>query len=411
MAQRTASQAVAWYGTHRTSRQLGYNPNGMCLKICRQARNIGAVYSSALKAQNATPAAHRIKDISKIQIGHIMYYDNPRDGNPFGHIVTVVGRVAGVDRRSLSSLVVETNSVKSGEIVRVRGDYFPRYWGDQFQFAADWLNGQKLIMPAPVVPVAATPSTPKGYMQLKIAHASLQFSDTPAQRKNDINKIFAQAFHWITGTEAGEASTRELIRAAAIKYSRKYKVYFVRDTWVAVRTDLITSGWTTGHLKFVDNDLTWGRGHDSGLAFVRFYCKRLGWITIGSSHYPVKGDPANKAAADRINLKWNKVIARGVTKWAEKYGKGDDLVFFGADYNIDVEHTDPFFGGPLTVCWKDIKKYPATHGKRTIDGPARYDRDLRVKPCVAAVAYNDKQFFLNGDHHIVISKYNIQEAA
>lgn len=144
---RDTNATIQWYRGHETTAQLGYNPNGMCLKICREARGLPAVFPSALSAQQATPAAHRVEKVADITRGMVVYYDDPRDSNPFGHIVTVVGRVKGIRKDSLSSLLVRTNSVKSGHVVVVRGDYFPKHWGDEFQFGATWLNGQALDLP------------------------------------------------------------------------------------------------------------------------------------------------------------------------------------------------------------------------------------------------------------------------
>lgn len=156
-------ETVQWYRTHETRSQLGFGPNGMCLKICRTARDLPALYPSAVAAQVATPKQFREYDIADIRRGMVGYFDDPNDSNPFGHIVTWVGRIKGVDPSKLSSLLCRTNSVVSDEIVVVRGDYFPTHWGDQFQFAATWLNGQELEMgtkpPAPKPP--PRPKTPR----------------------------------------------------------------------------------------------------------------------------------------------------------------------------------------------------------------------------------------------------------
>lgn len=149
MTQRDTAATIDWYRTHETSSQLGFNPDGMCLKICRTARNIGAAYPSALSAQQATPREHRVTDVSEIRRGMVVYYDDPNDSNPYGHIVTVVGRTKDRDPDDLGNLLVRTNSVQSGRVVVVRGDYFGRFWADPFQFAATWLNGVELDMPEP----------------------------------------------------------------------------------------------------------------------------------------------------------------------------------------------------------------------------------------------------------------------
>lgn len=136
--------ALEWYRTHQRTSQIGFNPNGMCLKVCRTARDIPARYPTAKAAQDATPKAHRVTKVADLRKGMVLYYDDPRDSNRAGHIVTMVGRVKGYNPNALSDILVETNSVKSGELVVVRGDYFPKYWGDPFVFGATWLNGYVL---------------------------------------------------------------------------------------------------------------------------------------------------------------------------------------------------------------------------------------------------------------------------
>lgn len=146
MTQRNTAATLEWYPKHNTTAELGFNPNGMCMKICRTARNLGPMYPSALASQLATPLSKRITKLNDIKRGMVMYFDDPNDNNPFGHIVTVAGRAAPVVS-SLNDLIVWTNSVSSGRVIRVRGDYFPKHWGDEFQFAATWLNGQDLLLP------------------------------------------------------------------------------------------------------------------------------------------------------------------------------------------------------------------------------------------------------------------------
>lgn len=143
----TWRDALDWYNRNQTTKQIGFNPDNMCLKVCRTARGIPSVYPSAKTAQDATPVEHRVKSVRELRRGMVLYYDHPADSNRFGHVVTMVGRVKRGNPDALSDILVETNSVKSGELVVVRGDYFPRYWGDPFQFGATWLNGVELDIP------------------------------------------------------------------------------------------------------------------------------------------------------------------------------------------------------------------------------------------------------------------------
>lgn len=142
---RDTEGTIEWY--RRNHDNPPFYPNGMCLKICRYARDIGAMYPSAVTAQNATPERYRVRDLSKITRGMVAYFDDPNDGNPYGHIVTVAGWIKGSNKDSLADLMTWTNSVVSGKITLARASFYPNYWGDRFTFAATWLNGQELDLP------------------------------------------------------------------------------------------------------------------------------------------------------------------------------------------------------------------------------------------------------------------------
>lgn len=146
---RDFKETLEWYRNHQTTRQIGFNPNGMCLKVCRVARGIDAKYPTAKANQDATPQRHRVHRVRDLRRGMVLSYDDPHDSNKAGHIVTMIGRVKGFNPDSLRDVLVETNSVKSGELVVVRGDYFPRFWRDPFVFGATWLNGVELDVPNP----------------------------------------------------------------------------------------------------------------------------------------------------------------------------------------------------------------------------------------------------------------------
>lgn len=142
---RNVEQTVQWYKDNEVwPGSIGFDPDGMCMKICRTARALPAMYPSALSSQLATPTAHRIIRVEDITRGMVGYFDDPNDSNPFGHVVTWVGRVKSSDRSDIGTLLARTNSVYPNRIVVVRGDFFERNWGDDYQFSATWLNGQTL---------------------------------------------------------------------------------------------------------------------------------------------------------------------------------------------------------------------------------------------------------------------------
>lgn len=138
---------LEWYRTHQTTREIGFNPNGMCLKVCRTSRLIGPKYLTAKQCQDAVPHRLRITRVRDLRKGMKLFFDEAGDSNTAGHIVTMIGRVKGGDWDSLDDVLVETNSVKDGELVVVRASYFKKWWGDSFQFGAGWINGVELDYP------------------------------------------------------------------------------------------------------------------------------------------------------------------------------------------------------------------------------------------------------------------------
>ena len=140
-------QTLQWYKDHNTAGQIGFDPDGQCLKVCRSARNIPAKYLTAKQSQDATPKEHRVRKIANLRKGMVLYFDDPNDSNRAGHIVTMIGRIKGFRPGSLDDILVETNSVVSNSVVVVRGSYFKKYWGDSFKFGATWLNGIELDVP------------------------------------------------------------------------------------------------------------------------------------------------------------------------------------------------------------------------------------------------------------------------
>lgn len=137
----TWQEDLDWYRHHQTAHQIGFNPDGMCLKVCRTSRNIGSKHLTAKQAQDATPKANRFYKVRDLRRGMKLFFDDPHDSNTAGHIVTMIGRVKGFDWDSLDDVLVETNSVVKGQLVVVRGSYFKQHWGDGFQFGTDYLNG------------------------------------------------------------------------------------------------------------------------------------------------------------------------------------------------------------------------------------------------------------------------------
>ena len=266
-------------------------------------------------------------------------------------------------------------------------------------------------------------------MRVRVAHTSLQFSDSDKQHTHDIEKIFDRAVArkqaWITGTESGPGAGntgRELIRVAR---EHGYKPWVPEhqakglarhtDCWIAVRKDLIAGEWERGYrhvfpgsgqLDDHENpqNKRWG---PKGLVHVSFESTNvdLGRVSIGAAHYLTGAQRPGSPYWD-----WNKKLAREIGDWAREEGKGSALVFYGGDQNMadnlnNQPQGDTFFGEPMTSTWDELKKWENT-GHGNIDVIASYNRDGRVK-ALRTNALNDKEFFLHTDHFYVEAEFSI----
>jgi hypothetical protein len=158
-------ETLRWYDFHQTAREIGFNPDGQCLKVCRTARDIGPMFPTAKAAQDATPKEHRVYKVEDLRRGMDLFFDDPNDSNKAGHIVTMIGRVKGFkDWKSLDDVLVETNSVVAGQLVVVRASYFKKHWGDSFQFGTTWLNGHELDYPTKRKPKPQEPSRVENFI-------------------------------------------------------------------------------------------------------------------------------------------------------------------------------------------------------------------------------------------------------
>lgn len=140
-------ETLEWFKSHRTKELIGFDPDGMCLKIQRTARKIPARYLTARESMLATPEEHRITNVRDLRRGMVTYFADPNDNNPADHIAGMIGRVKDFNPDSLHDTLHVTNSVIADQLVVVRGSYFEEHWGDDFKFGATWLNGYELDTP------------------------------------------------------------------------------------------------------------------------------------------------------------------------------------------------------------------------------------------------------------------------
>jgi hypothetical protein len=142
MTGRSTPATIAWLRADRDAhRTIWYQK---CLQRARLARNFPAVFPSALAAQHGTPMSDRVYDRAKFRQGMVVFLDNPHDSNPFGHIVTDLGRT------KTGTILTDTNDalIRGGGSV-VNLDWFRQHWNVPVVFAARSLNGFDLDLGAP----------------------------------------------------------------------------------------------------------------------------------------------------------------------------------------------------------------------------------------------------------------------
>lgn len=236
--------------------------------------------------------------------------------------------------------------------------------------------------------------------RLEMAHCSMQFSDTTKQMRSDVEKIFDQGYHIITGTEAGADNPLSRILPAHAK-KVGFKLHLVRDVWVAVDKRLVTGGWKTGYVPVIESAEGAGKHTDKGVGWAGFDNQYLGTITVGVAHLLTRGrEPGD------VNYRFNKRFGRVWEEWLEQFGKGTDLAFAAADQNIPDRDHDTFFGADLTSSWDELGRYENT-GHGNIDVIASYDKDGRVK-AKRVRALDDREFHLHTDHFLVESSFDIE---
>ena len=160
--------------------------HALCLRLAREARGVASLYPSALAAQQATPQQRRVSwaDVRK---GHIAYFDDPSDGNSFGHVATCAGRT-GDGRR-----LWWTNDAKRSGGVDLVADpstdtsWFGAHWGDRFVFGTDWVNGVRFHIGADGDgggPPEPPPDPPEVNELVRIAVRGLRKAATNAENAN-----------------------------------------------------------------------------------------------------------------------------------------------------------------------------------------------------------------------------------
>lgn len=247
---------------------------------------------------------------------------------------------------------------------------------------------------------------------LRLMHASMQFSDTRANHRHDASAVFKYAkandVVFLTGTEGGGDSLSAALTDAAATSGFALNLHRSGD-WVAVNIAMakVTSRGHAGPFVPGTTGLKASQGGHAprGITWTTAAVYGNSTVTVGSVHYLTK----RSVLATGVN---NDRIAVGIGKWGQAKGAGKNLVFINGDMNMDDAKRDVFMGKPFTSCWDELKKWPATHGVSkargsTIDVSASYDRDGRVSAKSAKVL-DDSDLRLATDHFPLVAVYAVR---
>jgi hypothetical protein len=260
-------------------------------------------------------------------------------------------------------------------------------------------------------------------MRIRVAHASLQFSDTDKQHTADIEKIFdravARRYAWVMGTEAGPGAgnmSSELVRIGGeheyrmwVPSNQKQGAGKSTDCWIAVRKDLVKGGWKTGYVPVIpgsqelykreglDPDLNprWG---PKGLVTAEFdSLPELGAINLAVAHHLTKGQQDDKSSVIHgvDHHAWNLKLDIALGKWLGEQARGTALGFGSADRNASDRRNPANIPGTTTMA-DELKKWQNT-GHGDIDWIFSVNKDGRVKASNFTVL-DDREFPLATDH-------------
>lgn len=153
IAPATTEEAAQFIRNQAESGSLAWRR--LCLSLQRQARQLPAVYPTALSASHATPKSERVYDVNKWTRGMVGYSYDPRIPGTAGHNFFVVGR------NKAGTLITASNDVKQlGAVDYVPVEFYTNVWGHKLQFACTWLNGYNFAEEKPEVP--KVPEGPEG---------------------------------------------------------------------------------------------------------------------------------------------------------------------------------------------------------------------------------------------------------
>lgn len=266
-------------------------------------------------------------------------------------------------------------------------------------------------------------------MRVRVAHISLQFSDSNKQHTADLEKLFDRAvdrrYGWITGTEAGPGASNTAEELLRVGNEHGFRLWVpseqakgegrATDCWIAVRRDLVSGNWERNYVPVIpgssalyrdrglspDLDPRWG---PKGVVSVGFDCDALqARVNVAAAHH-LTGGRNPKASVHGVNhYEWNEKLDDALTQWMRETGKGRGLAFMGLDRNAS-DSGDESIDASTTLA-DELKAWQNT-GHGPIDWISSYNRDGRVT-AERFVVLDDKEFHLHTDHFLLEGVFGV----
>lgn len=241
---------------------------------------------------------------------------------------------------------------------------------------------------------------------LHIMQASMQFSDSRDQQREDLEDVFTRNADAIAGTEAAQDPLRGLV--ARVGENHGYQVTLgPGGGWTAVheRHELLTTGYVHV-INPVKRPARLGGHAARGIHVARFLVAGVGPVEVLEQHW-VTGVHDQAGRREQHERQTKAILER-----LRKAGQGRRLAFFLGDVNLDLARewpelwTRPLKAAGATSVYDELEldKLPDTAGRSTLDVIASYDKDTRVK-AVKVKAW-PRGF---SDHRCVSAWYHVRE--
>lgn len=236
-------------------------------------------------------------------------------------------------------------------------------------------------------------------LTLHLQQASLQRTDDAhGETLPDLETILGRRAHVVGFTEA--QGFHPELTAAARRHGYRLLLPSDGDTAMAVRGDVLVRGHAVRRVSPARPNRPGQPGHVARNILTAQLVADEELVSVSEAHWTTrKGD----AGGERL------AMTQAMAEVVAQEAAGSRLGFWLGDTNSD-DRPQPhgvvdgaLKAGQLTSCWDELGRWPATHGRQTLDVVGSYDPDHRVT-CKRAKVWHQ----LHSDHRQVSAFYAVR---